>query len=556
MVRSTVCKIRGPMTNQAEKMGKDEFQKIDWVLTDLKYESAYMPDPFRDTNDDVHHVTPILEVNIETQDSKGKLTHKINDLSKLRPRLFETQGESVAPLDWENESISDHVPLCVRMTLTEPGFRHFQMNLLGNGLAGDGFLYVPDDFTEAGRLRSAIDELIEKTIKTIHALAEANNVTGDLKQKRIPWEKGDYKDVTAADGYKTWAAYRDAFLEEKSLQKVVKDSSATGVDDKIIFNRLPRLSRSIMSLENVGALPDVVTFQENDMAVMLSSADMLNPFGETDLTGNTFADRYTCVVNSQSPEADEQQIKQLMMTAENGYEACSNQLEQKEQRIAALRTVVEDTELHKKVRDALQHHLKDKSLAYGDWGMAACTLENEDKTALLLKRVGNGVKLIRKFKENKKTSENVGAVQPERLAGFAVPDGVAVYVDRTKYDIVKVQKTWLAGDQYVGEYASDPSPMVTAWIHAKGDHLNWCHELRETRLTKMMVVSAHLASGTAIDERKAELRSMAAHVRKLKEQYAAYSISIGMDANSELTDATYESERNALLHAVGGGVAY
>ena len=119
-VLGTVCKIRGPMTNQPEKIGSDEFKKIDWILTDSLATgySRYTP----------------LTIKVGAAAENGCIVSEIKNLKQLLPNF----GED--PLD-KTKSTSDHVPICVPVN---KGFcKVFQMNLLANGLAGDGFLSVP-----------------------------------------------------------------------------------------------------------------------------------------------------------------------------------------------------------------------------------------------------------------------------------------------------------------------------------------------------------------------------------------------------------------------------
>ena len=65
--------------------------------------------------------------------------------------------------------------------------------------------------------------------------------------------------------------------------------------------------------------------------------------------------------------------------------------------------------------------------------MSDCTLELDQTVAHLLKRVSNGVPQLAKTKVD-------GAALKH---AYKVPDGVSVYVDRSKHKITKVEKHWL-----------------------------------------------------------------------------------------------------------------
>jgi hypothetical protein len=301
-VEATTCKIRGPFTNQPSKLGDDQFGRIDWILSN--WDGA------------TWEYAPKFEVEVATDSDHPKQTF-ISDYSKLRP-YWKRESAQFGIADWTKESTSDHVPVIATCTYhnedsSQQTIKVFQMNLLANGLCGDGFV-KPINRSDTETVREPLVTMKKITTELLNYLM----IQPAVKHKSLAavaksWTENKYPIGTVeaaleklieniadiapeAYGQKfteqtgdltKWENFRDALLTffPDATSKLIRDASIKDIDREMVFERARVLSKSILK-----ANPDVLTLQENDMMYLLCDDNICPGFDEA----------YTCLVDQDS----------------------------------------------------------------------------------------------------------------------------------------------------------------------------------------------------------------------------------------------------------------
>ena len=221
-LKATTCKIRGFYTNQPQKVGEPQYGLID-------------------------HVMSSMEGRIQTQFECPHQGDRITDYSRLLPQYGDDAPNYLDPKN--TQSTSDHMPVIVDFQPNGIGLRLMQMNLLANLLMGDGFL------KGSASLPQDLPETLEEFKKEINKI----KTTADELKK---WGKTD-----------EWRTFREKKLKEDGVRDIVQQNSITvdSLSDAAFYKRTRLLMQSIIK-----ANPDVITFQENDMDLMLQRASLLH----------------------------------------------------------------------------------------------------------------------------------------------------------------------------------------------------------------------------------------------------------------------------------------
>lgn len=492
IVIGTVCKIRGPITNQPDKMGEAEFGKIDWVLTDI--------DPMEGCE-----VKPRLLININ-KSSNGEVD--IEDYDQLLPKFKSGKPAWKQIVNWSKESTSDHVPVIVSaIGYQDHSIKHFQMNLLANGLSSDGFVsFASSEKNENGNGNGmAIKRRNMMTIINVlkqKATERMKTYDGDAKKQR--------KQFVDDETDQGWRKMREKILKNDNNQQLpntdgdatpmVYANSISELSEDMIFTRAAALANTIANEE-----PDFITLQENDMILALADPVICK----------AFVSKYTCLVTPPTDSdagSDDDEVggnTSVRHNTRTGKKAEKESLEELDgsdySKILAITQQVEDYEALKRCRDT--------STPEPPLSEQKRTLEKNGDIAVLLRKDGKGVDILNEYRKSKELLP----------VGYAIPDGVSVYVLKGRHSITSVEKLFIG--------PKNDTPAVIATVEGR---------------FPARVISTHLTSGTKdtdIQARKTELQHLTAKIYELKRMDPDVPIILGMDANCEITDQEYANER-------------
>lgn len=239
-LKSTTWKIRGPLTNQPEKVGSQESGLIDWVMSNLPGTVINSFNP----EGNVAHLLPQYPQN-------GPTNQKIN---------FEDPKN--------HQSTSDHMPVIVKF---ENGVKLFQMNLLANLLSGDGFLMGDSSINKA--LLTDLKVLKTYVTNNFDTLFPEKNESDEQKRSRKANRKRAIKDFVAGTylvNKQVWDEKRDEFMigKEYNMEEIRRLSiTKSSLTPALFQKRLNVWVRSILNEDY--EKPDILTLQENDMYKML-----------------------------------------------------------------------------------------------------------------------------------------------------------------------------------------------------------------------------------------------------------------------------------------------
>lgn len=472
-VEATTCKIRGPFTNQPSKLGEDTYGRIDWILSNWKGGTwEYAP-----------------KFNVEITTSNDRTQPFISDYSTLRP-YWNDKSSQVGIADWTAESTSDHVPVIATCTYgkktSNQTIKVFQMNLLANGLCGDGFV-KPISRSDTETVREPLVIMMKITTRLLNLLLTQNPSEGkpttSLSTVARIWTTNKYPRETVQEALDQlfllrkvitdpkaagalsfleesdsdltiWENFRDALLASFPLEvpQLIRDASIKDIDRKMVFERARVLSKSILNSN-----PDVLTLQENDMMYLLCDNNMCPNFDRM----------YTCLVDQDSG------------TTKQAYDAAL---------------------------------MKD-----GEGTAIRGTMNGDENVAGLLKKTDSVPNGMVGFQQKLKGEPTADRVEVHK-------DGVFVYVRKGDFKILSVTKSFIGTNYDV--------PVVAALVERRAPS-SALPQAETPPQQRFCVISTHLSSGDNPKMRMKEMGDLKLFIDTLPDEIP---ILLGMDANCNVEE--------------------